>query len=57
MVAAEYFDLRSNLGAALFSLGRVAELAGLKPSRTPIVKSLAARYGRDTGRQPARAEG
>ena len=40
MVAAEYFDLRSNLGAALFSLGRVAELAGLKPSRTPIVKSL-----------------
>jgi GTPase SAR1 family protein len=40
MVAAEYFDLRSHLGAALFSLGRVAELAGLKPSRTPIVKSL-----------------
>ena len=40
MVADDYFDLRSRLGAALFSLGRVADLAGLKPSRTPIVKSL-----------------
>ena len=40
MVADEYFDLRSRLGAALFSLGRVADLAGLKPSRMPIVKSL-----------------
>ena len=40
MVADEYFDLRSRLGAALFSLGRIADLAGLKPSRTPVVKSL-----------------
>ena len=40
MVADDYFDLRSRLGAALFSLGRIADLAGLKPSRAPVVKSL-----------------
>ena len=40
MVADEYFDLRSRLGAALFSLGRIADLAGLKPGRSPLVKSL-----------------
>lgn len=40
MVADEYFDLRSRLGAALYSLGRVADLAGLKPTRAPVVKSL-----------------
>ncbi|MDB6070849.1 MAG: dynamin [Verrucomicrobiales bacterium] len=40
MVADEYFDLRSRLGAALFTLGRLCDLAGLKPSRAPLVKSL-----------------
>jgi GTPase SAR1 family protein len=40
MVADEYFELRSRLGAALYSLGRVADLAGLKPTRAPVVKSL-----------------
>lgn len=40
MVADEYFDLRSRLGAALFTLGRICDLAGLKPSRAPLVKSL-----------------
>ncbi len=40
MVADDYFDLRSRLGAALFSLGRIADLAGLKPSRAPVVKTL-----------------
>lgn len=40
MVADDYFDLRSRLGTALFSLGRVADLSGLKPSRLPVVKSL-----------------
>ena len=40
MVADEYFDLRSRLGAALFTLGRLCDVAGLKPSRAPLVKSL-----------------
>ncbi len=40
MVADKYFDLRSRLGTALFSLGQVADLAGLEPSRVPVVKSL-----------------
>ena len=40
MVADDYFDLRSRLGAALFALGRIGDLAGLKPGRGPVVKLL-----------------
>ena len=40
MVADDYFDQRSRLGAALFSPGHIADQAGLKPSRSPLVKSL-----------------
>jgi GTPase SAR1 family protein len=40
MVADDYFDLRSRLGAALFSLGRLSDQAGLKPTRANVVKGL-----------------
>lgn len=40
MVADDYFDLRSRLGAALFSLGRLSDQAGLKPTRASVVKGL-----------------
>lgn len=40
MVADDYFDQRSRLGAALFSLGHIADQAGLGPSRSPLVESL-----------------
>ena len=40
MVADDYFNLRSRLGAALFSLSGVADRSGLEPSLEPVVKSL-----------------
>ena len=42
MIGDSYFDLRARLGAALFSLSKVAEEAGVNPGRAVLLRQMVA---------------